>query len=457
MKDMAASLVSFAAQLRFEDIPEPVVQIVTMDVLDFFGNALGGSSDTAVRLAAELMTQDGGRPDATVLAGDAKLPAASAAFLNAMMGFALDYDDTHERANTHVGVACIPAALAAAELVGGVDGKRFLTAVTAAMEISARIGIGCKRKIPAHIMGGWDYAALHGGFSAAVAAGMILGLNEQQLLHSLGIAYQQLGGNTLSAVEEADTKKMGPGFAARNGVTAARMAAMGLTGCRSVFHATPYSLFNMYHDGGDPVKALEGLGEVFVLQELGFKPWPCCRLGHRYIDTLLALIKDEDIQPQEVVALELKVCSQVDIQLCQPPEGKQQPTSKNAAQFSLPWMCACALVRRRVGVGEFLPETLQDQELLQMARKIRTHPDPQLHNETESTEILLRTTRGDFVRRTGKLYGNPDNPMDLEALKNKFLDNVGYCVREIPEPRCRELLEQLENLSALEDVRRLML
>ena len=452
MRDIALDFVSFVAQLRFEDIPKNIVETVSLDVLDYFGNSLGGSSDSAVGLVMELFAKDRGREDCTVLAYGTKLPAASAAFVNAMMGFALDYDDTHERANTHVGVACIPAALAAAELVGGVDGKTFLTAVTAAMEVSARIGIGCKRKIPTHIMGGWDYAALHGGFSAALAAGKIMGLDETQLLNALGIAYQQLGGNTLSAVEEADTKKMGPGFAARNGITAARMAAAGLKGCRSVFNATPFSLFNMYHDGGDPEKALEGLGEVFVLEELGFKPWPCCRLGHRYIDTLLQMMKEHHVRPEEIIRLELKVCSQVDIQLCQPPEAKRNPTSKNAAQFSLPWMCACAMAFGRVGVGEFLPDSLGNKAILRLARLVNTERDDSLRNETETTEITLRTSRGDFTQITGKLYGNPDNPMSLDALKNKFRDTVGYCVKKISEEDCSLLLDRMEKLSALDDV-----
>lgn len=448
----AKELVQFLYQLRYEDIPPNVKEVICKDVLDFLGNAIGGSSDQSVKTALALFQTIDHERTCSVLGSGEKLSCLNAAFLNAMMGFALDYDDTHERANTHLGVACIPAALAIAEYHGGIDGKAFITALAGAMEIGARLGIGCKRKVKNHIMGGWDYAALHGTFTAAAVSGKLLGLQETQLRNALGIAYQQASGNTLSAIEEADTKKMGPGFAARNGVLAALMAKQGLTGCVSVFSGTPYSLFPMYHDGGDPYAVTDKLGEEYVISELGFKSYPCCRLGHRYIDCVLNILQEHNLSPDAIKAIRLNVCPQVDIQLCQPLSAKCTPQSRNAAQFSLPWMLAAAVVDGSVGVSAFLPDALENDAMLNMAKKIQITRDDSLANETVATTVTIETVHGTFQKETGALYGNPENPMSREALKAKFLENLCHSVHPISEERTKGLLDRLEQLEALDDI-----
>ena len=453
MKDAAYSLVDFLSQLRYEHIPAQALEMVRLDVLDYFGNTLGGSSDSAIQSCLDIMCSMGGAGQCPVIGHGAKLPAPDAAFINAAQGFCLDYDDTHEGANTHLGVACIPAALATAELVGGTDGKTFLTAVTGGMELAARLGIGCRRKIPTHIMGGWDYAALHGIFSAAAAAGLIFGLTRKQLLQMMGIAYQQAGGNTLSAIEEADTKKLGPGFAARGGVLSALLARAGVTGCRSVFTGTPFSLFPMYHDGGDASRVTEELGTRFVVEELGFKPYPCCRLGHRQVDAVLVMRKEYGLRPEDIKQVELHVCPQVDTQLCQPRESKLEPKSRNAAQFSLPWMIACALVRGRVGIGEFLPKTLTDPELRTMAARVKTVRDDRLSNETIPAQIVIETEQGRLCRMTQAPYGSRENPMNALALEEKFRDNLSYAARPLERAAADTLLEGLRQLPELTDVR----
>lgn len=452
MKEPAYELVRFLTHLRYEKIPPQAVEAVSLDVLDFFGNALGGSADPAVLRVLEVMTAMGGAPQCGVLGDSHKLPAANAALVNGVMGFALDYDDTHERANTHLGVACIPAALAAAQLAGGVDGKRFLTAVAGGMELAARLGIGCRRKIEHHIMGGWDYAALHGCFSAAAAAGLLLGLDENGMLNALGIAYQQAAGNTLSAMEEADTKKLGPGFAARNGVTAALMAGAGLTGCRSVFSGSPYSLFPMYHDGGDGEKVIQDLGRRFVIEEIGFKPYPCCRLGHRYVDAVLRLMKAHALTSGQVERVVLSVCPQVDVQLCRPRENKTAPRSRSAAQFSLPWMVSCALARGKVGIGDFLPESLSDPKLLDLAGKVITVRDDALADEKTPARVVLDTSRGRYACMTEDPYGSRENPMSRADLEKKFRDSVLFAGHAQAKEGVERMLENLRKLTELDDI-----
>lgn len=454
--DVARPFAEFISGLRYEDIPADVVEIVSVDILDFFGNALGGSSDPAVEKAGDVIRSFRSAPQCTVLGSGMKTSPVGAAFLNGTMGFALDFDDTHERANTHLGVACIPAALAAAEICGAAAGCRFITALAGAMEIGARLGAACRRKIPSHVMGGWDYAALHGTFTAAAAAAKLMKLDAGQIVNAFGIAYQMCAGNTLSAIEEADSKKLGPGIAAGNGVLAALMASSGITGASSVFTASKFSLFNMYHDGGDPSVCTEGLGHDYMIRELGMKIYPCCRLGHRHIDAVLELLKANGISAHEVKAVTAAVCPQVNIQLCQPKERKTHPASRAAAQFSLHWALACALLRGRVTVEEFLDDALKDKELQAMAERVETVEDVSLANEMAPAKVVIQTAGGTFQRMTGEPLGSPANPVGRAVLEEKFKNNVKLCRKKLTEHQVDQGIRMLRDITDLEDMTQLI-
>lgn len=445
-------LIQFIVDLKYDDIPEDVLTAVRTDVLDFFGNALGGSSDDAAIKAYDFAASMGGAEQCTVIAGDLKLPAPMAGLVNGTMGFALDYDDTHDRAATHLGTPCIPAAFAVAQMVGGVSGKDFLTALTGAMEVTARLGSACNRKRPNHVMGGWDYAELHGCFTATGAAGKLLGLNTTEMLNAYGIAYHQISGQTLSALEEGDSKKLGPGFAARDGLTSALMAKAGLTGAHGVFAETDYSLFQMYHDGGDAQALVDGIGQEYVLAEMGFKPYPCCRLGHRHIDAVLKLMKEHDVSADEISKVYMTVCPQVNVNLCEPREGKLKPESRTAAQFSLPWVIACACLRGKVGVAEFLPEAIADAQIIAFTEKVHTEVDSSLKNDLVPAVVRIETTKGTWETMTTDAYGTPQNPFSAAFFEQKFRENVKFCRKELAENVIDDGIAALRDIDNLSDV-----
>ena len=126
------TLCRFCGELRFEDIPPEVVEKAKLLALDILGIALAARSDpidAPLRAAARAFDGGGERRADTgpcSAVGEARrMPAASAAFLNASLGHALDFDDTHTASIIHTAAPIVPPALAAAEGFGQ-NGREML-------------------------------------------------------------------------------------------------------------------------------------------------------------------------------------------------------------------------------------------------------------------------------------------------------------------------------------------
>src|SRR5215216_7702164 len=84
----------------------------------------------------------------------------------------------------------LEAASAAAELVGA-SGRDLLTAYVAGVEVACRTADASN---PRHYNSGFHSTGTFGAIGAAVAAGRLVGLTQEQIRHALGIAAPLGGG-----------------------------------------------------------------------------------------------------------------------------------------------------------------------------------------------------------------------------------------------------------------------
>ena len=168
------ALVDSVAGISLGDTTEAARTVARHCVLDWFGCALGGSSEPLSQiLVAEIATRE---PGASTLVGRSeRATLLTAALLNGAMSHALDFDDTHWMMNGHPSVPVMPAVLALAEQEGA-DGAAFLAAVVAGIEFECRLGslIGGP-----HYAAGWHATGTLGTFGAAAAASHLLGLERE--------------------------------------------------------------------------------------------------------------------------------------------------------------------------------------------------------------------------------------------------------------------------------------
>ena len=163
-------LAEFTSQLRYEDLPQDVIDTTKKCILDVIGVAIAGSRKPASEIWLETLKSFGGPKEATIwMSGFPKLPYLNAACANGAFGHVLDMDDLHNSSITHLGVITIPVAIAMGERMGK-SGQDIISAVVAGYDVGARIG----ETINPSAYWFWHTTGVAGNFSAAATAGKLL-------------------------------------------------------------------------------------------------------------------------------------------------------------------------------------------------------------------------------------------------------------------------------------------
>ena len=190
-RDLSLIFARHVASTNYKDIPEEAVLATKKNILDTLGITLGaGGTIPRYRGLVDLVTEGNGKQDSTIIGFGGKVPAWMAAFANGAMAHGLDYDDIHSKVVVHPGPNIIPTAFAVAERMGKVSGKDFITAVALGIDMESRMALA--------ITWEWDWhlSAVFGPFACAATAGKLLGLGEDKLINSFGIALYQAAGTT---------------------------------------------------------------------------------------------------------------------------------------------------------------------------------------------------------------------------------------------------------------------
>jgi 2-methylcitrate dehydratase PrpD len=439
------------ADIGYEDIPEDAREAAKKEVLDSFATALGGSGRAGVGGLVEIVKEWGGRPQSTVLVYGLKCPAPDAALVNGTMIHALDYDDGHPVAQVHIGCVAVNTCFAMAERQGGISGKELIAALALGADFLARLGLASRPK-GSLIKSGWHPTPLYGYLGAAAMAGRIIGLDKDQLLNALGIAYHQCAGNSQAVTDGALTKRLGPGLAARGGITSALMAEKGLTGARNILEGE-FGMFKQYHGGDYSPEILTGeLGRRFEGANIGDKPYPNCGFSHAFIDAIFNLKAKYDIKPEHVQKIDVYGGDPA-YSLCVPIEARRRPRNPVDSQFSLPWAIAVALVRGSVAPGDFTEESIKSEDYLSVSQKVTGHLDPALsrHGVGPGRVTILMQDGKSYTEEVEHCLGSVERPMTFQDCAAKFRKCAAFSIKPLPENKIEEVIGLIGRLEKLDD------
>ena len=277
---LTSDLANYFSELQFAQIPAEKKTDIKRLLLDYLGVALAGSRTDTGRIAAEFAIELGGSAQATLIGRGNKVPAVHAAFANAISSHSIELDDIDDEALFHYSPPVYSAGLAAAEMAGA-SGAEFLTAVYAGCEMMNRLS---RATNPSLRDRGFHTTPTCGVFGGTVAAGKLLKLSPQQMTHALGLAGAQASG-LMEMYGTSMQKRINPGPAARNAVTAASLAKKGFTGADTIIEGKR-GFAAAFSNHFDPSKLTEGLGREFPVT-IEFKPYSCARPIHNAIDCAL--------------------------------------------------------------------------------------------------------------------------------------------------------------------------
>jgi 2-methylcitrate dehydratase PrpD len=450
-KKAITAFAGYLTSTRYEDLPAAAVAAVKQEILDSLATALGGSVKAGVPELVDMVKEWGGAKQSTVIGYGLKVPAPNAAQVNGTMIHALDYDDGHQVALVHIGCTAVSTAFASAERMGNVNGKELITALALGADFESRMSLASKPG-GSIISTGWHPTALFGFLSTAAIAGRIFGLNEDKMINALGLAYHQAGGAGSGVPDGALAKRMGPGLAAKVGITSALMAERGITGDRDPLEGKT-GLYKMYM-GGDynPRVLTKELGKRWEGVNIGDKPYPCCGFTHAAVDGILSLRTKHKINPENIKEITV-IASQSTYDLSQPPEVKRHPRTIIDAQFSVPYVAAVALLYGAVTVDDFTFETIKRPAVLKMAQKVNTilNTNMNRHGVGPSTVTIMMKDGKSYTEHVEFCLGSVERPMTLDHIARKFRECAKSSVKPLKKDAVEKIIDMVGRLETLDD------
>jgi 2-methylcitrate dehydratase PrpD len=453
----------FAAEVRHGSVEPEILQDARRRITDIIGIALAASRMEPARIVGGVIEGWGGEEQASIIGRSDRYPATSAALMNGTLAHSLDYDDTHLPSVLHPSAAVVPAAIAAAETAGA-TGQDLLAAVAAGDELAVRVGMaGYDPALGNSIFfeKGLHATSMAGTLGAALAAAMVYGLGGEEIGHAVAIS-ASMGAGIIEANRTGGTvKRIHCGWAAHAGITAAELAAHGLTGPPTVFEGR-FGFLQAYLDDKADAEALtRGLGEEWELTRVFFKPYPANHFTHAGIDAAITL-REEGLEIEEIKEIELGVAGPVLRTIAQPEDEKARPKTGYAAQFSGPFTVATALVGGGglgVSLDDFTNEDVEAPVKLDLASRVRCFADEECDRifPNQFPAVLRVHLKSGEVRevRVSHNRGGPENPLSDRELEVKFRTSAG---RVLAEQRVEELgsaLQALEGSNGVGEVMRL--
>jgi len=415
-RELSAELARHVATLTFEDLPAATIAATKRALLDGFGVMLAASGlSEDVRPFITLAREMAGPPRASILGSWERVSPAAAALANGALAHALDYEDAFDAAPAHPNASLIPAALATAQALDA-SGTRFITAMAIGCDLACRLALSVGDALER----AWYPPPIIGAFGAVAAAAHLHGLNEQQTLDAFSLMLcQTTCPQEIKHSRDSVIRAVREAFPAQAAVTSVALAAQGVRGFAAPFEGKG-GFFHAFADGRWNADALVSyLGRRFYIEELSFKPWPCCRGTHPYIEAAQRLRAAHAIRPQDIKLIRTPMGT-VQQMLCEPLARKRAPATIIDAKFSIPFTVAAAFVHEEVTLDAFTASQLTNPEVLAVASRVV--PFAREGSATSGgLEIELLNGRR-YACEIDQALGHPDRPMSEERLRAKFID-----------------------------------
>jgi 2-methylcitrate dehydratase PrpD len=427
------SLYNFVQNLHFREVPQHTRYLVSTSLLDIIGVVAGAKNNqTTINIcnyAAD--NYPATNLSCRLLFDDRKVHPLGAAWAGGFSADSLDAHEGHFTSKGHAGATVVPALLALADACRDqgrdISGEEFLSAVTIAYETGLRAGVALMDTAAEyHASGAFS------GLGVVCGGARLLGMNEEQFLHALGIA--EYFGPRCPMMRLVDSPSMlrdAHGAGAYAGINALLMAQAGITGAPAETVADK----KISHCWDD-------LGQRWEIDTQYFKPWPVCRWAQPSLTAVTAMMA----QYPEIIATNIEAIKVETFHESMRLQG-HFPTNADEAQYGLAFPLAALISRGQVCPNEVTGDAIQAEDILQISRLIEITEAQDLSARFPQ-EILSRVTiqLRDGTRLTSPVTqakGDPETAMTQAEFRDKFrlLASVNFS-----EQRIAEIISAVDNL-----------
>src|SRR5271170_5416447 len=445
-------LATWVAKTTLDDVPVAVRDRAKHLVLDGIGCALVGAQLPWSRIGVEGVTALDDAGDSALIGWDGRATSAtSAAMVNSSFIQAFELDDYHPLAPLHSNSLVLPAMLAAAPRVGRVSGESFLLGAILGYETGPRVGeaLGGLDMLSR----GWHSGVVFGPLAAAAAAGTLYGLDAAGFEDAFGMAATQSCG-LMSAMYESMVKRMQHGFASRNGLTAAALAAAGYVGIKRVFERPYGGWLAVFGEGHRtyPEQIYAGLGILWETERIAVKAYACMGLLHAAIDAVLELRPKVDISQVQRIEIGMGEAA-----YAHGGWKAERPLEVIGAQMNVAYAVAVAFLDGDVLIDQFTQDRINRDDVWALIdRTLTRHEQAYDHlpiDEQLTTQVRL--TFKDGTTRAAKVVhprGTGDRSLTNAEIRDKY---AKLTHRAISAERQAAIEKAVLNIETLDDVAQL--
>jgi len=430
-------------------LPTEVMEHAKHHVLDTLASMISGSELLPGQAAQRFISAHGGKGAATIAGTALTAAPGDAALANGVMAHADETDDSHNASRSHPGCAVVPAALAVGEELG-IDGARFLRAVTLGYDLGTRVVMS---------MGGFEFSyesslathSIAGTFCAASAAACAAGLDARQMRWALDYTAQQSSG---IAAWRRDTDHIEKAFVfggmpARNGVTSALLVRSGWNGVDDIFTGAD-NFFQAYAPKAQRGRLVEKLGERYEITLTDIKKWTVGSPIQGPLDAIEAIRSKQPFEADQVRRVTVRLAPSVAVVV----------DNRDIPDICLQHMVAVMLLDKTVSFHAAHDKPrMQDPSALRQRAKVNLVHDDELAKLLPVRVAIVEVELTDGTRlseRVSAVRGTPRNPMSRAEVIDKARDLTAPVVGREKSQRLIDTVYAIETVADIRSLRALI-
>jgi 2-methylcitrate dehydratase len=277
-------------------------------------------------------------------------------------------------------------------------------------------------------------------------------LSEEQIANAIGCC---ASGNVTLQILDSNTEEFGMrknlrfGAISYSAILYCLLAKKGFSGPVRVV------------EGDNGWKQVLAKGELDLGRMTDFSGWRILEVRHKTLCTngtnhgsvlaTLAIVKEQNLQPEDIAAVRLKIGQRQTLHGTAP--AKKYPRNAETADHSTHFTNAIAIKERALGPDQFTPEKFSDPVVLDLVERITVETDTSIPGrEGAICEITTKDGRK-FEKKVVTPHGRGDDPLSDREIEYKFKDMAN---RYMDEQQMQQIIDTVWDTEKLDDMNQLM-
>ena len=444
-KKIAQWVVDFDIKL----IPEHVIEDTKLRILDITGVMIAARKDPLIhQVEKALLSSSLGQ--ATSVGSRKKVSLHEAALFNGVLSSMLEFDDSHVETGIHSSGVILSALLPHTQLTE-YNGHQLIGSMIIGAELMARLALVC----PGYMhKNGFHPTSVFGVFGATYALSHLLELNQEEIIHAIGLSASLSSGLMASWQDGTAAKSMHVGFAASSALKAVALSQAGITGPSGVYEGR-FGFFQSHVQRPDAQLNYDILNmdqnKTWEVLNIASKAYPCGYVIQPCIECALSIVSANDFRVEEIESIVCHIAPYAVPLVCEPLTEKIKPQTAWHARVSLQFSIAEALSLKKLDKFAYSELTLNDPEILALAQKVQYCLDPSADDRTilkGRVDIHLKN-KSVLTHTVKNMRGTLKNPASIDDYIRKFRANATdiYAAEKI-----ENIIHLILNIEELGDV-----